>query len=99
MKAVLFDLDDTLISEQEYVRSGYGAAAEALCREYPVVFGSRSSAAHRMKAIWHYLLFSFRDSGHFRKKLIKTRRWDDFLQVTEEIFDTLELLPQAKNVE
>ena len=29
-KAVIFDLDDTLISEMEYVRSGYAAVAEAL---------------------------------------------------------------------
>lgn len=30
MKAVLFDLDDTLISEKEYVKSGYAAVAEVL---------------------------------------------------------------------
>lgn len=30
MRAVLFDLDDTLISEKEYVKSGYRAAAEAI---------------------------------------------------------------------
>lgn len=30
MKAVVFDLDDTLYSEKEYVRSGYGAIARAM---------------------------------------------------------------------
>lgn len=30
MRAVLFDLDDTLISEKEYVKSGYRAVAERL---------------------------------------------------------------------
>lgn len=30
MKAVIFDLDDTLYSEKEYVRSGYRAVAETL---------------------------------------------------------------------
>ena len=32
-KAVIFDLDDTLISEMEYARSGYAAVAEALAGE------------------------------------------------------------------
>lgn len=30
LKAVIFDLDDTLYSEKEYVRSGYGKVAEVL---------------------------------------------------------------------
>ena len=30
LKAVIFDLDDTLYSEKEYVRSGYHAIANAL---------------------------------------------------------------------
>ena len=30
LKAVIFDLDDTLYSEKEYVRSGYGKIAEVL---------------------------------------------------------------------
>ncbi len=44
IQAVLFDLDDTLISEHEYARSGYRAAAEELCREDPGVFGRDSGA-------------------------------------------------------
>jgi len=64
---------------------------EALCREYPVVFGDRSSAMHRMKAIWQYMLASFDGGEGYRKKLEKARRWDDFLAVTDEIFDRLEL--------
>ena len=68
---------------------------DALCAEYPVVFGDRSSAAHRMKAIWAYLLFSFRDGERFRKSLIKARRWEDFIAVTEEVFQKLELLDEA----
>ncbi len=38
-KAVIFDLDDTLISEMDYVRSGYRAVAEALSGEEEVLHG------------------------------------------------------------
>ena len=70
-----------------------------LCQEYPVVFGSKSSAAHRMKAVWHYLLFSFQGGDAYRKRLIKSKNWEALLDVTEEIFDTLPLLPQAEGVQ
>lgn len=56
-----------------------------LCAEYPVVFGGENQAMHRMKAIWFYMLQSFEGGETFRKRLIKTRRWPDFLAVTEEI--------------
>ena len=69
-----------------------------LCREYPVVFGDKSSAAHRIKAIWAYMLCSFQDGSSYRKKLIKANRLEDLLIVTEEIFQQLELLPEAEFV-
>jgi len=34
IRAVVFDLDDTLISEREYVRSGFGAVGDVLARRY-----------------------------------------------------------------
>ena len=34
IRGVIFDLDDTLYSEKEYVRSGYKAVSEYLCGEY-----------------------------------------------------------------
>ena len=64
---------------------------EALCEGYPALFGSTSSATHRMKAIWAYMLGNFRDGEAFRKKIIKAKRWEDFRAVTEDIFQTLEL--------
>lgn len=36
IRAVIFDLDDTLISEREYIRSGYRKVAEELAVQYPV---------------------------------------------------------------
>lgn len=35
IKAIVFDLDDTLISEEDYIRSGYKAVAHRLCQKYP----------------------------------------------------------------
>ena len=35
IKAIVFDLDDTLISEEDYIRSGYKAVARRLCQKYP----------------------------------------------------------------
>lgn len=63
----------------------------ALCAEYPVVFGSASSAMHRMKAIWAYMLDAFAAGEAYRKKLIKAKNWPDFLSVTDEIFGKLDL--------
>lgn len=58
----------------------------ALCEEYLRVFGDKNSVMHRMKAIWHYMLPRFAEGERFRKRLIKTRRWEDYLIVIEEIF-------------
>lgn len=63
----------------------------ALCEEYPAVFGSRSAAAHRMKAIWAYMLGSFRGGEEYRRRIIKAKRWEDLMSVTDEIFDRCEL--------
>lgn len=61
---------------------------DRLCSEYVRVFGDRRSAMHRMKAIWAFLLPRFDGAESYRKRMIKTRRWEDFLLVTDEIFST-----------
>ena len=58
---------------------------EALCEQYPVVFGSTNSALHRMKAIWSYIILRYEDAARWKKRLIKTKRWDEFLVITDEI--------------
>ena len=58
---------------------------DALCGQYPVVFGSANSAMHRMKAIWAYMIGGFPDSAKWHKRIIKARSWDDFLALTREI--------------
>lgn len=56
-----------------------------LCAGYIEVFGSPASALPRMKAIWLYMLPNFENGDAYRKALIKSRRWQDFLQVVEQI--------------
>ena len=68
---------------------------EELGQEYIRVFDGPQNAMHRMKAIWTYVLCSFRDGESFRKRLGKTRRFDDMQAVAEEIFQTSELMPCA----
>ena len=59
---------------------------DTLCEEYVRVFGDRNSAMHRMKAIWAHMLPRFPNGEGYRKKLVKTRKWEDFRLVADEIF-------------
>jgi len=59
---------------------------DELCREYIRVFGDSHAAMHRMKAIWAHLLPGFSNAEIYRKRLIKTKHWEDFRLVAEEIF-------------
>ena len=60
---------------------------DELCSEYIRVFGDRNSAMHRMKAIWSHLLARLPNGESYRKRLIKTRTWEDFLVSADEVFD------------
>ena len=59
---------------------------DALCEEYPRVFGDYNSALHRMKAIWSYMLPSLTTDASFKKRLVKTRRFEVFRSICDEIF-------------
>jgi len=63
-----------------------------LCEQYIVVFESVSNAMPRMKAIWTQMLSGFEGGESFRKSMIKARRWEDYISVTEEIFQKCELI-------
>lgn len=63
-----------------------------LCQRYPRVFESEANAMRRMKAIWTHLLPRFRGGEEFRKAIVKTRHWKDFLSVTDRVFRQCELL-------
>ena len=53
IKAVVFDLDDTLISEEDYIRSGYRAVAKALREKRTQIWGTKMGdpATHRAEAV------------------------------------------------
>lgn len=59
---------------------------DTLCEEYVRVFGDRNSAMHRMKAVWAHMLPRFPNGESYRKRLVKTRKWEDFRLVTDELF-------------
>lgn len=61
IKAAVFDLDDTLFPEREYVRSGYDAVGDYISREY----GIKNAAAEL------YALFEERPEKVFDRWLIK----------------------------
>ncbi len=63
-----------------------------LCERYPVVFENEGNALRRMKAIWNYILPRFRGGESFRKAIIKTKRWQDFLSVTGDVFRQCDLI-------
>ena len=58
---------------------------DTLCEEYVRVFGNRNSAMHRMKAIWAFMLPRFPNGEAYRKRLVKTKKWEDFLLIAHEI--------------
>lgn len=62
-----------------------------LCEAYCAVFGGPVSAMHRMKAIWSYMLVSFQGGERYAKRLGKTRRWEEFLALTGEMFSVCPL--------
>lgn len=62
---------------------------EELCDAYCAAFGGPGSAIHRMKAIWSYLLQGLAGGAAWEKRLGRTRRWPEFLALTDEILSTL----------
>ncbi len=64
-----------------------------LCDAYCAAFGGPGSAMHRMKAIWSYLLRGFAGGEAWEKRLGRTRRWPEFLALTDEILSTLPPAP------
>ena len=69
---------------------------DELCRAYCDAFGGPASALHRMKAIWSYMLSGFRDGRDYERRLIKAKKWPDFLALTEEIFAQAELVGERE---
>jgi len=73
MKAILFDLDDTLYAEFEYVKSGYKAVAEYLSKQCSV----------DAKVILDNMLSNFKQSGREKifDKIVRTLNLNDSIEV------------------
>ena len=62
---------------------------EALCDAYCAAFGGPGSAIHRMKAIWSLMLSNFQGGEAYAKGLGKTRRWEEFRALTDQVLAAL----------
>jgi tRNA-dihydrouridine synthase len=69
---------------------------DELCRQYPIVFQSHANAMQRMKAIWRYLLASFKNGECYRRELIKAKDFNELMAVADAIFQ-LPLLEEAES--
>lgn len=64
---------------------------DELVEEYTKAFGSRRNAMFRMKENWSLLHKRFEDADKLWKKLRKTTDYDEFMSISDEIFQTLPL--------
>lgn len=64
---------------------------DELVEEYTGAFGSRRNAMFRMKENWSLLHKRFEDADKLWKKLRKTTDYDEFMVISDEIFQTLPL--------
>ncbi len=67
-----------------------------LLEGYRSTFGNDRNAMFRMKENWQYLLCLFEGSQRLGKELRKTTSFDRYLDITQQIFDTL---PMRKELE
>lgn len=68
----------------------------ALLESYTREFGSARNAMFRMKEIWHFLYLRFEGSEKLWKRLRKTTDLEEFVAITDEIFQTLPLSSQLR---
>lgn len=68
---------------------------DRLLESYAEQFGDRNNAVRRMKELWFYLLRSFADSDKHGKKLMKTKRPEEYSAAAAAIFRDLTLLDSS----
>jgi tRNA-dihydrouridine synthase len=64
---------------------------DEMVEEYSRVFGSQRNAMFRMKENWSLLHKRFEDADRLWKKLRKTTDYEEFMDISSEIFQTLPL--------
>ena len=69
---------------------------QELLESYRSAFGSDRNAMFRLKENWQYLLCLFEGAERLGKELRKTTSFDQYLQITHRILDTL---PMCKELE
>ena len=70
---------------------------DELCDAYCAAFGGPTNALQRMKAIWDYMLRSFDGGAAYKKRLVKTRNWADYMAMTGEMFTALKPVERASS--
>ena len=85
IKGMIFDLDDTLYSEKDYVKSGYKAVEEFLKIE------------NASKELWNYFLEGKPAIDTYLEKIDKLNLKEDCLKVYREHRPTIELYPDVVN--
>ncbi len=97
-----------LIADPALIRKcqgGPGADIDALRAFHGELFstyseemGSRRNAMMRMKELWRYLICLFADDGRYARRLARAKTADDFLCLTETLFDAVPLRSEAVDV-
>lgn len=59
-------------------------------------FSSKNNALKRMKEYWFYMIASFGDHERHKKKLLKSKTVEEFLQASDAIFKELPLLETSE---
>ena len=85
IKAIVFDLDDTLISEREYIRSGFKVVSEKIGKEYKLDINHVNELM--------YNLFNESSKNVFNKVLDKLNITYDFNYIKELINTYREHMP------
>ena len=90
IKAVVFDLDDTLISEDEYIKSGYRAVAQHLFERYKNSYDGLKNSSPREIEKQLYRIYENKSNRVFNEFL-------DNYQIAYEKQDILELVSVYRN--
>ena len=102
IKAIVFDLDDTLISEKEYIKSGFQAISEYICKKYDLQFKKVLSELMTLSEVDSKNVFNrFFDENKIKytkqeiKKMITIyRNHRPNITFYEDVLDTVEQLKQ-----
>lgn len=83
--------DPGMLCESGTCRETLKAFHDELVEEYTRVFGSQRNAMFRMKENWSLLHKRFEDTDKLWKKLRKTTDYQEFMAISNEIFQALPL--------